>query len=55
MVDTFNTTVKQMHEREIAEMQKQNHYLMIRVKDLNEEVERLKKQLEELKEKDANV
>ena len=37
---------KQMWEREIAEMQKTNHALMLRIKEQAEEIEKLKKKIE---------
>ena len=39
-----------MWMREIAEMQKQNHNLMMRIKEQAEEIEKLKKKIE-----DANL
>ena len=41
---------QQMWEREIAEMQKCNHQLMMRIKEQAEEIEKLKKKIE-----DANL
>ena len=41
---------QQMWEREVAEMQKSNHQLMIRIKEQSEEIEKLKKKIE-----DANL
>ena len=41
---------QQVWEREIAEMQKSNHYLMMRIKEQSEEIEKLKKKIE-----DANL
>ena len=35
-----------MWEREIAEMQKTNHALMLRIKEQAEEIEKLKKKIE---------
>ena len=37
---------QQMWEREIAEMQKTNHALMLRIKEQAEEIEKLKKKIE---------
>jgi hypothetical protein len=37
--------MNEMMKHEIAEMQKQNHYLMVRVKELSSEVCSLRKQL----------
>ena len=37
---------QQMWEREIAEMQKINHALMLRIKEQAEEIEKLKKKIE---------
>ena len=37
---------QQMWEREIAEMQKTNHQLMLRIKEQSEEIEKLKKKIE---------
>jgi len=39
---------EEVYKREIAEMQAQNHHLLIRIKELNSEVEMLKKQLQEM-------
>ena len=41
---------QQMWEREVAEMQKSNHTLMMRIKEQAEEIEKLKKKIE-----DANL
>ena len=41
---------QQMWEREVAEMQKSNHHLMMRIKEQAEEIEKLKKKIE-----DANL
>ena len=41
---------QQMWEREVAEMQKSNHYLMMRIKEQAEEIQKLKKKIE-----DANL
>jgi predicted RNase H-like nuclease (RuvC/YqgF family) len=38
-----------IYKREIAEMQAQNHHLMIRIKELSKEKELLLKQLEEMR------
>ena len=46
MVDR-TLTMEEMYKKEIAEMQSQNHQLLIRVKELNEEINLLRKQLEE--------
>ena len=37
---------QQMWEREIAEMQKTNHQLMMRIKEQTEEIEKLKKKID---------
>jgi len=41
--------MNQVYQREIAEMQKQNHYLLVRVKELSDEIKLLREQLEEKK------
>lgn len=41
--------MNQVYKREIAEMQKQNHYLLVRVKELSDEIKLLREQLEEKK------
>ena len=35
-----------MYRREIAEMQKQNHQLMLRIKEQAEEIEKLKEKID---------
>ena len=49
MVTERYMTMEDVYKREVAEMQAQNHHLIVRVKELNSEVENLKKQIEELK------
>lgn len=48
MVDR-TLTMKEVYEKEIAEMQRSNHQLMIRIKELNEEIARLRRELEKRK------
>ena len=48
MVDR-TLTMNEVYEKEIAEMQRTNHQLMIRIKELNEEIARLRKILENRK------
>jgi len=49
MVTERYMTMEDVYKREIAEMQAQNHHLLVRVKELNSEVDKLKKQIEELR------
>ena len=49
MVSKHELTIDEVYKREIAEMQKQNHYLLVRVKELSDEINLLRKQLEEKK------
>ena len=48
MVTEKHITREEVYKREIAEMQSQNHHLLVRIKELNSEVEKLKKQIMEL-------
>ena len=41
--------MKEVYEKEIAEMQRSNHQLMVRIKELNEEIARLRRELEKRK------
>jgi len=42
-------TMEDMYKRELAEMQKSNHQLMVRIKELSEEIYRLRQKLNEKK------
>ena len=43
MVTEQYMTMEEVYKKEIAELQKSNHQLMIRVKELNEELSQLRK------------
>ena len=49
MATTEHLSMDEVYMKEIAEMQKQNHYLLVRVKELSDEINLLRKQLEEKK------
>jgi prefoldin subunit 5 len=42
-------TMEEVYKKEIAEMQSANHQLMVRIKELNEEINQLQKKLNEKK------
>jgi prefoldin subunit 5 len=48
MVDKYMTE-QEMFKRELAELQSSNRHLMIRIKELNEEINRLRQKLNEKK------
>ena len=49
MATRKHLSMDEVYMKEIAEMQKQNHYLLVRVKELSDEINLLRKQLEEKK------
>ena len=49
MVAEQYITREEMYKKELAEMQKVNHQLMIRIKELNEEINKLQQELNEKK------
>ena len=49
MVTEQYITMDEMYKKELAEMQKSNHQLMVRIKELNEEINRLRQKLNEKK------
>ena len=49
MVAEQYITMEEMYKKELAEMQMVNHQLMIRIKELNEEVNKLQQELNEKK------
>ena len=49
MVAEQYMTMDEMYKRELAELQKSNHQMMIRIKELNEEIHRLRQKLNEKK------
>jgi prefoldin subunit 5 len=49
MVTEQYITMDEMYKKELAEMQKSNHQLMVRIKELNEENNRLRQKLNEKK------
>ena len=49
MVTERYITMDEMYKKELAEMQKSNHQLMVRIKELNEEIHRLRQKLNEKK------
>ena len=49
MVTERYMTMEEVYKKEIAEMQRANHQMMIRIKELNEEINRLRQKLNEKK------
>jgi len=49
MVTEQYMTMEEVYKKEIAEMQNANHQLMVRIKELNEEINQLQKKLNEKK------
>ena len=49
MVTERYLTMEEVYKKEIAAMQSANHQLMIRVKELNEEINQLRQKLNEKK------
>ena len=49
MVTEQYITMDEMYKKEIAEMQRANHQMMIRIKELNEEIIQLRQKLNEKK------
>ena len=49
MATTEHLSMSDVYMKEIAEMQKQNHHLLVRVKELTDEINLLREQLKEKK------